>query len=310
MPDGRARASARSRGAVRVHTVAALLLTLGCSEPSARQAPSSSAAGRIDAASIDAVCAATGLSREAAVAALVEDVLLAEHLRASDGMRARELTRVALARSLLGELQREALAQGPPTDAEIHELSQRRWWELARPPMMRVIHAVVLSEGVNPAAEALARRIASAVAAAPNARAFRSAAQAVPADGFTVKVEELPPVTADGRSVDPEHPPPNGPPPSQFDLDFARAAAGLNGVGSKSPVVRSKFGYHVLQLTGSIPALEPSVEERRTMLHDEILVSRARAFEQRVLEKQRSLLAPQIERAALELTGQLEGLVR
>jgi parvulin-like peptidyl-prolyl isomerase len=132
----------------------------------------------------------------------------------------------------------------------------------------------------------------------------------VPADGFSVRVEDLPPLTRDGRSVDPERPPPDGSRAGQFDPDFARAATELNDVGSKSPVVHTKFGYHVLLLTGSIPALEPSLEERRTMLHDEIMVSRARALEQSVLDLRRAALAPQIERSALELTEQLEGFVK
>jgi hypothetical protein len=292
--------------------IAAILWPLyhGCSratdEPAAARGPER----RVDAATIAAVRGATGLPQEVVVARLTEDLLLSEHLRDRDPARAGELGRLALARATLADLSREAAAAGPPTDAEITALSEQRWWQLARPRMVRVIHAVVRSDQASPAAERVARQIAAAVASAKDAKAFRKAAEAVPAEGFSVKVEELPPLTADGRAIDPEQPPPKGPGPSQFDTDFARAAAELNDVGAKSPVVRTKFGYHVLQLVASIPELLPSLDERRAMLHDEILLGRGRALEQAVLDRQRVAHAPALERAALELMGQLEGFVR
>jgi parvulin-like peptidyl-prolyl cis-trans isomerase-like protein len=284
-----------------------LYWSIGCSRETDRSAHGGRPARRIDAASIAAVRTATGQPHDAVVAALSDDLLLSEHLRASDPARAAELGRIALGRAALVDLAREAAAQGPPTDAEVEALSAERWWQYARPRMARVIHAVVLSDQENPAALRVARQIAAAVASASDAEAFRKAAEAVPAEGFSVKVEELPPVTADGRSIDPEQPPPRGPGERKFDPDFARAAAELNDVGAKSPVVHTKFGYHVMQLVGSIPQLVPTLEERRAMLHDEILLVRGRALEQKVLDRQRSARAPVLERSALELTGQLEG---
>jgi hypothetical protein len=286
-----------------------LLCSFGCSHATEPDAARHGPARRIDAASIAAVRAATGAPRDVALAALTDDLLLSEHLRDSDPPRANALARFALARAALAELVREARAQGAPSDAEVEALTAQRWWQLARPRMARVIHAVVESDGENPAAERVARQIAAAVASAENAKAFRKAAEVVPAEGFSVKVEELPPVAPDGRSIDPEQPPPRGPGERRFDLDFARAAAGLNDVGARSPVVRTKFGYHVIQLTGSIPPLTPSLEERRTMLHDEIMLGRGRGLERQVLERQRAALAPELERAALELTGRLEGFI-
>ena len=289
--------------------VSLLLCAIGCSRATEPGPAPHGPARRIDAASIAAVRTATGAPRDAVVAALIDDLLLSEHLRESDPSRASALSRLALARVALADLAREAPAQGPPSDAEVEALTQKRWWQLARPRMARVIHAVVSSDGENPAAERVARQIAAAVVSAEDAKAFRKAAEAVPAEGFSVKVEELPPVAADGRSIDPEQPPPRGPGERRFDLDFARAAAGLNDVGAKSPVVHTKFGYHVLQLTGSIPPLTPSLAERRTMLHDEIMLDRGRALERQVLDRQRVALAPALERNALELTGQLEGFI-
>lgn len=287
-----------------------LLLAASCARETEPDGVPRGPTRRIDAASIDAVRAATGQARDAVVSALTDDLLLSEHLRATDPSRAQELARLALARSTLSDLAREAAAQGPASDAEVEALTAQRWWQLARPRMARVIHAVVSSARENPAAEAVARQIAAAVASATDAKSFRRAAEAVAVEGFSVKVEELPPVAPDGRSIDPEQPPPRGPGERRFDRDFARAAAELNDVGAKSGVVHTKFGYHVLQLTGSIPQLTPSLEERRAMLHEEIMLGRGRALEQQVLDRQRAALAPALERSALELTGQLEGFIQ
>jgi hypothetical protein len=286
-----------------------LVVCAACGERPRENEPAPPASGTpgvtLSAARLRAVERSTGVAPAAALASSSEDVLLAADLQRQDAAAAAQLRRVALARSLLVELKREGMRAGPPSDAEVEVSSQARWWQFARPRMVRVTHAVVMSQGPNEAARALAERIARAVSGTTSASDFRNAAQAVPAEGFTVKVEDLMPVAADGRALDPENPPPVGPGERRFDSDFARAAAALDAVGAKSSVVHSKFGYHVLLLTGSVPELKPPMEERRRMLHDEILTGRSRALTDAVLARQRQAVAPDLDRAALELTERM-----
>lgn len=307
----RARSARSVAGAAWRHFgVGVSLFLLSCSgaEPpvdeGARPAPS------LEVARIVAVANARGSSRAEARAALEEDVRLAELLRRTDPDRAELVTRLALGRALVSDLARRAREAGPPTDDEIRAVSERRWWEFDRPRLARVIHAVVLSSEPDAGAERLARQVAEAVADATSAAAFRKAAEAVTAEGFSLKVEELPPVDPAGRAFDPERPPRPGSTPRTFDPDFARAASALENIGDKSPVVRTKFGYHVLMLTGSVPALEVDWEKRRSMLHDEIIRERGRALAAEVLASQRRAANPEVERAALDLTARLGELVR
>jgi hypothetical protein len=262
---------------------------------------------RIERAVVDAIVRERGVSFEQALELGSEDALLARHLSESAPTVARWIERVVLARELLGALVEEAKAGGPPTDAEVQALSTARFWELDRPRMVRVVHAVVMSSDENMVARALAERIAEATASAATAEDFQSAASAVPAGNFTVRVESLPPVAVDGRAVDPEKPPPAGPPVQQFDVEFAAAAQRLERPGQQSPVVRSAFGYHVIYLIASIEPLRPSLDERRALLHDEIMSQRASALSKALLEKARSELAPEQARSALSAMQSVGG---
>jgi len=240
-----------------------------------------------------------GVPRERALELGVEDALLARELRARQPELGRWLERVVLARQTLGALLEDAKAGGPPTDAEVQELSAARFWEFDRPRMVQVAHAVVVSRDENPAARALAERIGKATAGIADVEKFKAAAEAVPAESFTVKVEMLTPVTADGRAVEPKQPPPAGPPVQHLDPLFSTAAAQLEHPGDQSGVVRSQFGYHVILLLSVIPPQQPSLDERRALLHDEIMRQRASALSETTLERQRRELVPQQERSAL-----------
>jgi hypothetical protein len=240
-----------------------------------------------------------GVPRERALELGVEDALLARELRARQPQLGRWLERVVLARQTLSALLEEAKAGGPPTDDEVQDLTEARFWEFDRPRMVEVAHVVVLSREENPAARALAERFAKATAGLTEGEKFKAAAEAVPAESFSVKVEALVPVTADGRSVDPKQPPPAGPAVSRLDPAFAAAAAQLEHPGDQSGVVRSQFGYHVILLLSVIPPKHPSLDERRALLHDEIMRQRASALSKQTLDRQRSELAPQQERSAL-----------
>lgn len=253
----------------------------------------------IDASVLDAIAGARGLSREQSLELAVEDALLARELVTTEPALAHWVERTVLARQLLGALLEEAKASGPVSDAEVREISEARFWELDRPRLVRVVHAVVLSAQEDAEARALADRIAQAVAGTTTAEDFKARARAVPAGKFTVKVEVLPPVAEDGRAVDPERPPPLGPAVQHFDRAFAVAAQRLTRPGELSPVVHTPFGYHVMYVTQVIEPRQPALDERRALLHDEIMKARAKALSTALLDRLRRELLPQQERSAL-----------
>lgn len=260
---------------------------------------------RIDAHAVAALQSRLGLPVDRARELVVEDALLAAELVRQAPARAFEVERVALARALLGALADESTQKGPPTDAEVEALTAARFWELDRPRMVQVEHVVVLSASDDAGALALAQRIASAVADASSDADFESRARAVPSDGLTVKVETLPPVAADGRAVDPDRPPPGGPAVQQFALEFAQAAQRLERAGQQSTVERSPFGYHVLRALRIIGPHQPSLEERRKLLREEVVEQRARELQLEILDRQRKQVVPEQERSAV---GSMEGL--
>jgi hypothetical protein len=238
------------------------------------------------------------LTPERASELAVEDALLATELARREPALSHSLSRVVLARQLARQLLEEARSAGPPGETEVEQLTRERWWELDRPRMVAVVHAVVLSESENLEAEALARRIAAAVQSTASSAEFQNAAQAVPAGNYTVKVEALPPVTRDGRAIDPERPPPVGAPEAHFSAEFAEAALALDHVGELSPVVRSPFGYHVMRADRIIEPRQPSLRERMQLLAPEVLQRRALASQAQLLERQRQESRPEQSRSA------------
>jgi parvulin-like peptidyl-prolyl cis-trans isomerase-like protein len=248
---------------------------------------------------LGAIARERGLSRDQSLELAVEDALLARELTTTAPALARWSERIVLARQLLGDLLEEAKAAGPPSDAEVRELSEARFWELDRPRLVRLVHAVVLSPKEDAEARALADRIGQATAETTTPDEFKARARAVAAGKFTVKVEVLPPVAEDGRAVDPDRPPPVGPAVQHFDQSFAIAAQRLTRPGEKSPVVHTPFGYHVMYLVQVIEPHQPTLDERRALLHDEIMKARAKALSTALLDRLRRELVPQQERSAL-----------
>ncbi|HWO08277.1 MAG TPA: peptidylprolyl isomerase [Polyangiaceae bacterium] len=271
----------------------------GCSGRGSAPAPTSAAPVVIAAGLLDTLARERGLGREQALNLAVEDALLARQLELADPTLAGWIEQTVLAQQLLGVLAGEARAAGPPTDAEVRELTEARFWELDRPRMVRVVHAIVLSPKEDPEARALADRIGQATRGAQTPEEFQARARAVPAEKFTVKVEALLPVTEDGRAVDPDRPPPIGPAVQHFNQVFAAAAQRLQRPGEMSPVVHTVFGYHVLYLISIVEPRQPTLDERRALLHDEIMKARAKALTTALLDRLRRELAPQQERSAL-----------
>jgi hypothetical protein len=279
---------------------------LGCAGGSEGAAPRQDTRMVSVAASVvDAIARERGMSRAQAFELVREDALLARYLEDRAPELGRWIERAVLAREVLAALGAEAKAGGPPTDAEVEAITRARFWELDRPRMVAVSHAVVLSEAEDPAARALAERIGTATASAKTSAEFEAAAQAVEAGRFSVKVEAVLPVTADGRAVDPARPPPAGPAVQHYDREFAAAAQRLTRPGEQSPVLRSAFGYHVLYARAITPPQQPGLDERRSLLHDEIMSQRAAALSAKVLERQRRELVPSQSRSALASMQQL-----
>ena len=231
---------------------------------------------RLEGSLVARVAAAQRVDARAALGHLIDDALAAEGARAAGLDRLSTIAwalRVAHARVLSDRVRAGARALGPPSDVEIADLTARHWYELDTPEQLRVIHVVVLrKEGATAAdddrARVLATELAATVEGAPTAEELERRARAVPAGGFTVKVERLPPITADGRIADPSG--------GEMDGDFTRGAFALGAPGSTSPVVRSKFGWHVIRLLERIPARHVPLDERRASLAEEVVTRRAR----------------------------------
>lgn len=214
--------------------------------------------------------------------------------------------RSAFARAVLEGLKADALARGPATEAELTELTARRWQDFDRPPSSRTMHAVVLVDAPasDAKARAVAERIRSAVLGITDPEAFMTAARAVPHEGVEVRVERLPAVTPDGRTYYPEGAPPDAA-DQRFDPAFARAANEL-AVGQISEPTKSAFGYHVILCEAHLPELRVSAAERRVRLNDQLLKQRAEAAKQALLKELSARGSVQIARSADDLTARVQ----
>lgn len=289
-----------------------LLLVTGCgsSEQSAPEAQRTSLSEgtvavvgtqAVAGSTVRSIASAQGLSLEAARDSAIQDSLFAQ---ASDARMNADERRVVrrgeLARALYQDLEAAARAKGPPTDAEVNELTQERWLTLDRPSAARTSHAVVLVDKDTDKARAkdLAERILKAVQGAKDEADFTAKAKAVPTEGLNVRVEELPPVAADGRPVTPENP---APPSMRFDAVFSAAANAIANVGGLSPITETPFGFHVIFLAERTPALRVSLEQRRKELAHDVIVRRIQAAEAKLLAPGK--VPVEVSRAAESLTA-------
>jgi len=262
----------------------------------------------VTAVSVLRISKAQGVEATTARDHAIRDALFASEARASGLAEEPEVegeVRGVLARRLLLQLLDEADRMGPVSDAELEEVTKRRWLELDRPEGFRTVHAVVrvpanASAEVRARAEVVAKAIQAAVAKAadvartkgrpaplrpndeiidPAAEAFRLEAQAVSHDGLEVTIETLTPVSADGRLVAS-----NG---GALEVAFAKGAAQLAARGDVSALVTTSYGVHVIMLLERTPSSIVPVEERRRLVRDEVLWSRASALRMKLLQSLR-----------------------
>lgn len=220
--------------------------------------------------------------------------------------RVASVDNAVLARRLLEELKAKAEAQGPITDAEVARLTERHWYEFDRPASARTTHAVVVVK--KPAddapAKALAQRILAAVDGVHDPAEFKKRVEALPKGGLDVRVQNLFPVAADGRVVPDQRPLP-GAKPETYDKKFAEAANAIKKVGAHSPVIHTRFGYHVILLDQRLPAKRVPLEERRKKLTAEAMDDRARNAENAILKRLRATTPVQVARALAALTSKV-----
>lgn len=221
---------------------------------------------------VRAVMTARGIDAKTALAALIEEAVLAEAAvragaPAALGMRAR--LAAPLSRLMLDRLRVEALAQGDWTDDEIARVSADEWQELDRPEGRTVVHALVKKDVPN--AEQVAKQLRDVLLAAngpdvaSSAKAFTDAAHAFKCEP-AVHIEELS-FVGDGRLLEGK---------GQILPSFTKGAFAIPSVFGTSEVVETSYGFHVIRLLAIYPPKVASRAERVARLGPQLIAQRVK----------------------------------
>jgi parvulin-like peptidyl-prolyl isomerase len=257
----------------------------------------------ISSALVARVAAARKIPPREALDLLIEDALIASaasKAKLHERLDVQWSLNTAHARFMASRLRDEARAAGPPTDAEVAELTALHWRDYDVPELVRVIHAVVRKPKKDKEALApdVARALARAVAGAASPEDFEAKARGVDSHGLEIVVERLAPFAADGRVAESE---------SRVDEKFAAAAAALKTPGATSDLVETEFGRHVIRLVERIPPKQMPLEERRAALTEETYAVRARRARDAIIARQAARLTPEISPVAAGLLDHLTG---
>ncbi len=267
-------------------------------------------ARQLASASVVRVVEGRGIGADAAFKLALTDALFAEAARenAPPGVVA-SIERGAAAYALLEQVASQSKLTGSVSDAEIDAIARERWLEFDRPDAVLTTHAVVLNGDPARAAAArkVAARLAEVVASAPDAAEFLRLATGVPSEGFEVRAESLPTITADGRAfLDRDGKLVAS--STSFDLAYARAANALEQPSQQSPIISSQFGFHVIRLEKRVPGTATAPAQRRALLEPEVWSRRASRARQEHVARLREATPIERDRAADELTSRVKAV--
>jgi hypothetical protein len=168
----------------------------------------------------------------------------------------------ALARRVVMASASEASARGAPSDQELE--------------VVRVAHALVMRSLRVSAdrARGIAEAIRKAVLGSPGVDEFEARAKAIPHSDAQVVVERLDEFQADGLLATGR---------GELDRVFVAAAFALRSPAEVSPVVETRFGWHVIFLVARRPPGDGAPQQSRDGLASAIIELRARTTLQAIL---------------------------